>query len=297
VFVCCSWVIEARLTFLCQIRLWDAHSCLRSARPTPKAILRGHSQGVLCVDFSAREDLLVSASADNTVRVWSTAQERSRHTLTGHINKVTSAHFASTDNHRVISGSHDRSLKVWDLTKGYCIKTIFCFSACNSVGISADGRTAVSGHFDNSVRFWDTKTGESSAELTDVHSGQVTSVAFFPLDDRYVLTNSRDHRLALIDTRMSRKLRTFSHEAYRNGVNWNHAAFSSDGEFVVAGGADGGLFVWGTHTGDVVTPDEAPLYLGATKAVKSAALTCVAWSPDGLPVAACDKSGNLKMFE
>jgi autophagy-related protein 16-1 len=278
-----------------QIHIWDAHSCLRSARPTPKTVLRGHAQGVLCIDFASREDVLVSASADNTVRVWSA--ERCKHTLTGHIGKVTSAHFASADNSRVISGSHDRSLKVWDLTKGYCVKTIFCYSSCNSVGVSKDGRMAVSGHFDNSVRFWDTKSGDSTAELTDIHTAQVTSCAFFPLDDRYVLTNARDHKLALIDTRMSRLLRTFSHENYRNGVNWNHACFSPDGEYVVAGGADGGLFVWEMQTGDLKTPDEAPIYLGATQKVKHSSLTCVAWSPDGLPAAAVDKSGHLRIYE
>lgn len=42
-----------------------------------------------------------------------------QHTLTGHSGKVLSAKFL-LDNARIVSGSHDRTLKLWDLRSKVC---------------------------------------------------------------------------------------------------------------------------------------------------------------------------------
>lgn len=47
----------------------------------------------------------------NFSRVWSLDDHRLRHTLTGHSGKVFSAKFMG-DNNKVVSASHDRTLKV-----------------------------------------------------------------------------------------------------------------------------------------------------------------------------------------
>lgn len=44
-----------------------------------------------------------------------------QHTLTGHSGKVLSAKFL-LDNARIVSGSHDRTLKLWDLRSKVCKK-------------------------------------------------------------------------------------------------------------------------------------------------------------------------------
>ena len=43
-----------------------------------------------------------------------------QHTLTGHEGKVLSAKFLGTDSSKIVSGSHDRTLKVWDLRSKAC---------------------------------------------------------------------------------------------------------------------------------------------------------------------------------
>lgn len=43
----------------------------------------------------------------------------SQHTLTGHSGKVLSARFL-LDNARIVSGSYDRTLKLWDLRNKVC---------------------------------------------------------------------------------------------------------------------------------------------------------------------------------
>ena len=59
----------------------------------------------------------------------------------GHSGKVMSARFLG-DSTKVVSGSHDRTLKLWDLRSKACIRTIFAGSSCNDLVTSeAVGKT------------------------------------------------------------------------------------------------------------------------------------------------------------
>lgn len=84
-----------------------------------------------------------------------------------------------------------------------------------------DGQTLISGHLDGGVRFWDANKGSEIADLTNVHSGQITSVSMSPgktylklhqnsnhLDGSSLLTNSRDNTLKIIDVRTYHVLKT-----------------------------------------------------------------------------------------
>jgi len=63
--------------------------------------------------------MLLAAGNDNAARLWHIESGRSRLTFTGHIGKVFSAKF-SPDSTKVVTGSHDRTIKVWDMNRGYC---------------------------------------------------------------------------------------------------------------------------------------------------------------------------------
>jgi autophagy-related protein 16 len=92
--------------------------------------LAGSGLGITSIEFSEANDLVLGSSADNSIKLWNLATARVAHSLTGHIGKVFSACFA---NGKVVSGSHDRMIKIWDLQKGYCTKTLFTLSSCNDL--------------------------------------------------------------------------------------------------------------------------------------------------------------------
>jgi autophagy-related protein 16 len=97
-----------------------------------------------------------------------------QHTLTGHSGKVMAAKFLGEAS-KVVTGSHDRTLKIWDLRSRACIETKFAGSSCNDlVIVDSSGSTIVSGHFDKSIRFWDTRSESSANNI--LFNGKVTSL-------------------------------------------------------------------------------------------------------------------------
>lgn len=93
-----------------KVKLWDVTKSMVENRGT----LVGSNAGVMSVDFDSTGAYIVGASNDFASRVWTVADQRLRHTLTGHSGKVMAAKFLGEPT-KVITGSHDRTLKIWDL--------------------------------------------------------------------------------------------------------------------------------------------------------------------------------------
>ena len=80
--------------------------------------------------------------------------------LKGHTNRVTCL-FLSADGRRVVSGSNDATLRIWDIETGECLNVLKGHtSRVHSLVQSADGRRVVSGSNDATLRIWDIETGE-----------------------------------------------------------------------------------------------------------------------------------------
>ena len=73
-------------------------------------VLEGHTRGVRAVT-KISEDIVVSGSEDNTLRVWNIKTGKCLKVLEGHTRAVTSVSKISED--IVVSGSGDKTLIVW----------------------------------------------------------------------------------------------------------------------------------------------------------------------------------------
>ena len=80
--------------------------------------LDGHTSLVGLLDL--KDDYLVSAAADATLRVWNPATGQCQHVLTSHENAITCF---LHDGQKIISGS-EKVLKVWDTKTGLCVKDL-----------------------------------------------------------------------------------------------------------------------------------------------------------------------------
>jgi len=75
-------------------------------------VLRGHEYGVLSAQFSPDGKSVVTASVDNTARLWDAASGEALHVLRGHENGVLSAQF-SPDGKSVVTASVDKTARLW----------------------------------------------------------------------------------------------------------------------------------------------------------------------------------------
>ena len=75
-------------------------------------------------------------------------------TLTGHTSYVYSVAI-STDGQTLVSGSYDKTIKVWNLSTGKEIYTLTGHTGgIWSIVISDDGQTLVSGSYDWTIKAW-----------------------------------------------------------------------------------------------------------------------------------------------
>ena len=118
----------------------------------------------------------VSASGDNTLKVWDLESGQELRTLAGHSDSVSGV-AVTADGRRAVSASWDNTLKVWDLESGQELRTLAGHSAyVTGVAVTADGRRAVSASGDKTLKVWDLESGQELRTLAG-HSASVTGVA------------------------------------------------------------------------------------------------------------------------
>ena len=192
----------------------------------------------------------------------------------GHAAAVTSVAFRP-DGRFAISGSKDKTLRLWEVHSGKCLRTYTDHThPVNSVAFSPDGRFILSGSVDGTMRQWHISNPKSIQTYEEVFDNkplhdEITSVSWSP-DGRSAVSAS-DTMLRQWEVSTGRCARRFEgvYETF-----WDPpfaTSWSPDGRFVFAGGLDGTLVLSDVSSGKMLRTVE-----GA-----GAPLRAVAVSPDG----------------
>ena len=103
-----------------------------------------------------------------------------------------------SDNRLLASGSHDNTIRLWDVPSGECLNALegHTKSVC-SLALSSDNRLLASGSSDNTIRLWDVPSGKCLNTL-EGHTESVWSLALSS-DNRLLVSGSHDDTIRLWD--------------------------------------------------------------------------------------------------
>jgi len=144
---------------------------------TPLAL--SYWKNTIAVGLEHRDIIIFNAITGSQTAVFS-----------GHSDQVNSLIFSS-DGTSLVSGSYDKTVKLWDVQTGGIIKT---FSGHTnwvlSVSISPDCTRIASGSIDKTICLWEIQTGECHYVI-EQHD-DVYYVCFSPTNPQYLLSKSSD---------------------------------------------------------------------------------------------------------
>ncbi len=167
--------------------------------------LKGYHDKIGAVTFNASGSLLATAG-EGAIDVWDVEKGICLYTLEeeGHKGRVKSVAF-SPDSQYLVSGSTDRTIKIWDLHKRWCIRNFTGHGASVvSVSLSSDGEKIISSACERTIRIWDINENNHSQELTG-HKNWVWS-ATFSLDNQLIASASQDESIIIWDANTNKKL-------------------------------------------------------------------------------------------
>lgn len=202
-------------------------------------------------------------------------------TLKGHTAVVNSVAY-SPDKTRIVTGSEDKTAKVWDAQSGKELFTLkghenFVFA----VAFSPNSKYIVTGSRDKTAKVWNALNGRKLLTFK-MHKDIVNSAAFSP-DGKLIVTGSGDKTAKVWDAQTGKVLLTL--EAHTSGVI--DAAFSPDGKHIVTGSEDQSAKVWDAQTGKE----------SLTLKGHSDMITSVAFSPEGKRIVTGSRDTTAKVWD
>lgn len=176
--------------------------------------LKGHTDTVSNVGFSADGTLAATAGFDGKIKIWSAATGEEKMCLEGpeDIEWMTWHGKGNV----ILAGSLDSTVWMWFATTGECMRVFAGHEGrVNCGAFTCDGKAILTGGEDGSLRVWGPKNGECRHVFRGhgFHEGAVTCLAAYHDQEhpRLVLTGSEDGTARLVHTQSKKVLSVFPH--------------------------------------------------------------------------------------
>ncbi len=206
-----------------------------------------------------------------------------KHALLGHRNVVVSIALSS-DGTRVLSGSNDGTVRLWELATGKQIRRMEGHRGqAWAVAFSPDGKLALGGGQDGGLALYDVETGKQLRSF-DRHPQAVRAAVFTP-DGKRALSACYDHILRMWDVQTGKKLQSFV--GHKDSIMC--LACSPDGKRALTGGLDSDRTV---RLWDLETGEELRQMVGHGERIMG-----VAFSPDGRLAASAAWDATVRLWD
>lgn len=221
-------------------------------------VLEGHHDmvtSIVCGYSNNQEEedaILISGSRDKTLIIWKLDYNNKGSDkcglpwkcLTGHNHFVTDLTI-SNDNTFVISSSFDKTMRLWDLRTGKCVRQFFGHKKeVWTVSFSADNRQIFSGGADKSMNLWNTlaecKMSSSAHNANLDHNDWVSKIRFSQsVKTHYYASVGWDGRLKIWNGIFKPVASIKAHDSYISAL-----AISRNGMYIATGGNDQVVKIW-----------------------------------------------------
>jgi len=220
---------------------------------TLKGTLKGHSGWVTQIATTPRyPEMIISSSRDKSIIMWKLTPGDPNNfgvpqkALRGHGHFVTDV-VVSSDGQFALSGSWDKTLRLWDLNAGATTRQFVSHTKdVLSVAFSADNRQIVSGSRDRTIKLWNTLAQCKYTITDDSHTDWVSCVRFSPSTHNPIIVSSGWDKVVKVWNLTNCRLKTnhYGHHGYLNTVT-----VSPDGSLCASGGKDGKAMLWDLNEG------------------------------------------------
>ena len=251
----------------------------------PYTAFDGHQESVQSAEFTSDGTMIISASHDNTVKLWDIASNKAIKTFRGHDGWVQAATLLN-DGKWILSASHDANLKLWNIADYAEIRTLKGrvlaqhVDAILDVSFSKDGKQLVTASRDKTAISWSVATGKAQKEFTEGHSFLASSAVFLP-DHKRLATAAVDNSVRIWDIQTGTEHKRFEHTGRSAAID-----VSMDAKLLLTGSDEKTVRIWDIESGKQIKE-----FKGYRSEVSA-----VAFSPDRRFCASGDARGRCMVW-
>ncbi|GAA5871890.1 hypothetical protein JCM3774_000721 [Rhodotorula dairenensis] len=199
----------------------------------------------------------------------------------GHEDSVYCCQF---DDRKIISGSRDRTIRVWDIASGETTHILRGHEG-SILCLQYDDEILVTGSSDSTVIVWDlvgnAAAGRNKYEEKLKLVGHGMGVLDLCFDDRYIVSCSKDTKTHVWERSTGKLYRVL--QGHRGPVN----AVQIHGDRVLTASGDSLMKMWDLHTGQALR----------TFTGHSRGLACVSWAPSGKLFVSSSNDKTIKLWD
>ncbi|KAK7102482.1 WD repeat-containing protein 82-like [Littorina saxatilis] len=224
------------------------YDCLNG---TPKRTLNSKKYGVDLIRYTHAPNtaLHCSTKVDDTIRYLSLHDNKYIRYFPGHAKKVVTLCMSPIDD-TFISGSMDKTIRLWDLRSQNC-QGLMHLTGRPVAAFDPEGLIFGAGVNSESVKLYDLRSFDkgpfATFKLPQDKECDWTGLKFSP-DGKLILISTNGSVIRLIDAFHGTPLQTFVGFQNNRGIPLE-ACFTPDSQFVFCGSTDGKVHCWSTETG------------------------------------------------